>query len=181
MARAFYMNDGAAWRQARSLWVHDGTAWRKARAVYVHDGTAWRQSAASQPVNFGGSVEAYRVSASGAAAVSVAFQADGSIALTRTESVQSTTYASWYDANEAGIGAGYWIRATLQSGSAPSSGLVLGTWYQLSAERSWTYTTTTTGAINTRAGRLLFEISSDSAGSAIVCSGSYDISATRET
>lgn len=176
MGRALYFNNGA-WRRARALWVNDGIAWRKAKTVYVHDGAAWRASSASQPVNFSGQAVNYITGMSGAAECICSFEAGGLVTFTGS---QSSAAVPWYDAPEAGIGAAYWIRATTVSGQAPNEGDAMGAWLQLTNGRWWGYITQTTGAFVQRAGSVRFDISSDAAGSTIVCSGVITFSATRE-
>lgn len=177
MGRALHFNDGAAWRRARALWIHDGAAWRKARAVYVHDGAAWRQSAASQPVNFGGRAADYFVGMIGSSACSCSIDGDGNVSFSGSDSGPNTV---WYDAPVSGIGAQHWIRATLVSGQSPNSGAALNAWLSLSGGQWWGYSTSQQGAAVGRSGTIRFDISSDAAGSAIVCSGTVDFSAFRE-
>jgi len=177
MARALHFNDGAAWRRARALWVNDGSAWRKARAVYFHDGTAWRQSAASQPVNFAGRAADYFIGMTGSSACSCSVDSDGAVTFSGSDSGPSTV---WYDAPVSGIGAEHWVRATVVSGQSPNSGSGVNAWLPLSNSKWWGYSTTTTGATASRTGTIRFDISSDAAGSVIVCSGTVDFSAFRE-
>lgn len=87
---------------------------------------------------------------------------------------------NWYTPTTAGIGSGYWIRATLSSGQTPSSGSALDTWLQLNATRTWTYTAPSGGMFSSRSGTLLIQISSNSTGTNIVTSGSFYFEVSRE-
>lgn len=108
------------------------------------------------------------------------FYTDGDIKTFEHGNVQVQD-TSWYTPDPTvGIGSSYWIRATLTSGLAPSSGPALNTWHALSAVRSWTYTAAGGGGSSTRSGTLLFEISSSSGGSPIVTSDSVMFSVNRE-
>jgi hypothetical protein len=88
---------------------------------------------------------------------------------------------SWYSPESGGIGASYWVRATLTSGVAPSSGDALGVWHQLNATRGWTYTAPGTGVYQLRQGTLSIEISSSPSGSPVVSSGSCAFYVERES
>lgn len=88
---------------------------------------------------------------------------------------------SWFSPDPTpGIGNSYWIRATLQSGTAPASGAV-GQWLQLNATRSWTYTAPSGEVFSSRHGVLLIQIATDAAGSNIVSSGTISLRVDRES
>lgn len=113
----------------------------------------------------GGAAFDFAASPSSASA-SVSFGTDGSISLTGGGS------QSWFSPNVAGVGASFWVRATLNSG-AVSSGTT-GSWLQLNSSRSWTCNRTGIGAISAN---LTIEIALDSGGSQIVATGTYTIEA----
>lgn len=75
-------------------------------------------------------------------------------------------------------GTDYWIRATLNNGTAPNIGSSLTTWHRLSgtgeADRDWQWEQTTIGQFLTDSVKV--EISTDSGGSTIVATGYYGIS-----
>ena len=71
----------------------------------------------------------------------------------------------------------YYIRATNNSGSNPTSGPALSTWHALTSVRTWTWSRSTNG--NTT-GSLKIEIATDAAGTDIVATGYYGGNVTRE-
>lgn len=179
MPRSIHVHDGAAWRKAKGIWVHDGVAWRKAKGFSAHDGAAWRLSGASAPANFApGTISSSRFGAI-EAVVWASFGTDGTITL--YSDTEGTRYAAWFESPEAGAGNAYWIRATLQSGLAPSFGQSLGGWLPLSSARDWGYSSGTSGYTSGRSGTLLFQIAADAGGTNIVCSGQIGFSTFRES
>lgn len=132
--------------------------------------------------NFAGNITKYVTGAS-ACSVTVTFETDGTV--TGSEGGPAGTFTNgaagdtWYEPTLAGIGSSYWIRATLTTGSAPSTG-TMNTWQQLTSPLAWSYNSGTGGAVSSRSGTVLFEISKTSGG-AVVCSGSYVFYAERET
>lgn len=85
----------------------------------------------------------------------------------------------WYQPLTTGIGSSYWIRATLQSGTTPTTNAGLGTWLQLNANRLWQNDRAPASGIGSTTSTLLFEISTSATGTPVVASGSYTITATR--
>ena len=160
-----HFRDGAAWRVAKELHFRDGAAWRKAKEVWVHDGTAWRKAFS------GGAI----VNPLGAlsfddsqmwpdwAVASISFLNDGTL---------GGVAGDWYAPTSAGIGASYWIRATLSSGNTPA-GAALNTWHSLSTARGWSLSQTTQGS---KSCTLNISIASDSAGTNIVSTGTLSLS-----
>lgn len=175
MPRAIFVHDGAAWRKARNLWVHDGAAWRKATRLHVHDGAAWRESGTSGPVNFGGLTSSRYDIGNTSVSVMAYFQTNGRIRLW----FGSIEYSDWYLENEVGAGSGYWIKATLQSGSGPSYG-TLGQWLPLSEEQYWQYNSGAAGAYSGRTGTLRIDISPNASDANIVATGTVHFRAERE-
>lgn len=102
------------------------------------------------------------------ASISGRFNADGSIS--RIEHGVTTAAGNWCSPNIAGVGASYWIRATLGSGVAPTTG-TLGVWLSMAVDNAWGLT-----ALNAfKRSNLLIEIAADAAGSSIVTSGNLDL------
>lgn len=99
------------------------------------------------------------------AAAWVIFDVDGEETGYKGNNVNIHT-SSWYSPTTANVGQSYWIRATLQTGVAPTtiSSDVLDTWLPLTTLRSWVYTV----ANGVKAGTLRIQIAADSAGSSIV-------------
>lgn len=139
-------------------------------------------SGGAGPTDFGGTISSYRFGAS-ASSCTATLNTEGSIDGSWSGDSGSDTISSdnWYYPNLAGVGASYWVRATLSAGSTPSSGSGTGTWLQLNATRSWTYNSGTGGAVSSRSGTLLLEVSTSSGGTPVVCSGSISFDAERES
>lgn len=135
------------------------------------------------PTIFGGAISAFRFGAS-AASVTASLNTDGSLSASGsgdTVNVSQVNGDSWYAPPTTGIGSSFYVRATLSSGSAPSSGSGTGTWLALSSARSWTYNSGTGGAVSSRSGTLLIEVSPSATGTPVVCSGSISFDAERES
>ena len=101
------------------------------------------------------------------ATASWTFKADGTVwktGTTGTSQFQSGT--EWCDQTPT---ATYWIRATSNSGSAPTSG-TLNSWLLLNSDRTWAWTET---GIGITAGSVKIEISTTYNGTAIVATGYY--------
>lgn len=94
-------------------------------------------------------------------AVAMTLQPDGTITwLNEMNAVQTTpSGVSWYLPATAGVGSGYRVRFTLQSGSAWSGGLVSGTLYGLSSQRQVFWTLPAEGTV---VAQVLVEITSSS-------------------
>lgn len=89
---------------------------------------------------------------------------------------------SWRVPTLAGIGASYYIKATLASGLAPngSGDPALNTWHSLSAVRGWAYITSG-GVYSSRSGTLNIYISTSASDAGIVASGTVYLFAERES
>lgn len=109
---------------------------------------------------------------SGTASAGLSLQDTGANTFNVGNSV--TVAANWGVPNSAGVGAGWHVRATLASGSTPSSG-TMGTWLQLNTPRSWG---NTQGSPGTRTSTITFELSNDG-GSTVYSSGSVILTADR--
>lgn len=131
---------------------------------------------------FGGSMDSFRFGAS-SSSCQVTFQTDGSVtgSFSGTSGSNEASGDIWYSPVTANIGNNYWIRGTVTSGSTPSSGQAVNTWLALSSARGWTYNSGTGGAVSNRSGTMLFEISPSSSGTPVVCSGSFNFTAERES
>ena len=66
------------------------------------------------------------------------------------------------------IGTSLWIKATYVSGQTFTSGDAVGSWLELSADKSWTMSYTSSGGADTVSGVYKFELATDSGGSNIV-------------
>lgn len=103
----------------------------------------------------------------GAATAGWRFNSDGTIDI-RSHVGWVLGYQTWYGPTQAGIGSGYYLRATVLSGATPDTG-TFGTWLVLSAARTFTDTVTGGGA-NTAS--LLIEISTAGSDATIVTDSS---------
>jgi len=109
--------------------------------------------------DFGGSYE--RETLGGATSAAVRFQTNGQITRSGTGTVLvDSVGAAWFFPLTTVIGSLRWIRATLNSGSAPTSG-ALGTIQQMNVERVWSNTQSVLGS---RVSNLTIEIFEDAAG-----------------
>lgn len=108
------------------------------------------------------------VSTTGAQA-SVSFNADGTTTVDVLDAGDPgstvTDLADWWTAApQTGIGSSYWIRATVNSGTGGTFSGTTGSWLQLSANRSWSVSSSTGVGIRT----LTLEISSSATGSPVL-------------
>ncbi len=118
------------------------------------------------------------VAAGRTAIVGVRFNTDGTLELNQN-GITSTT---WYGQPVADIGALFWVRGTLQSGSPNPSGIEpLGSWLPLSvasnpAGKNWSWSQSTVGTITAT---VLYELATDAGGANIVASGTFNLTAQR--
>jgi hypothetical protein len=96
------------------------------------------------------------------ATATVDFNSDGTG--TSTAAISGTNSWSWYSPTTTNIGSSFWIRATLVSGTTPTSG-TMNTWISLSTGPNWSNTLSGTGF---RVSEIQFDIATDSAGTNIV-------------
>lgn len=108
------------------------------------------------------------------ASCSVQLNTDGSITLTGNATIGGF---NWFNPSYPGIGNQYWGRMTKNSGSDNTSGSSLGVWLALSTARGWTWVRTTVGSITAN---VTLEISSDSGGSVIVSSATFNATSAVE-
>lgn len=100
----------------------------------------------------------------------VTFNSDGSLSASGNTSV--TTGSSWNTPNATGVGAYYWIRVTLNSGTAPTTGTT-GSWLALSSQRTFSWLRNASG---TTTANITIEIASDSGGTVIAATKTLGIS-----
>lgn len=167
MGTEFYYKDGGAWRKAKELYYRDSGVWRKLKEAWYRDGGTWRKVFSSAgPVPLPGGTASSAVF-SGTATAFIQFTSAGHV----TFSPNSSASHDWYLPNTTGIGSSYWIKATLAGGVGPTSG-TLNTWLSLAAAQTWSNSLSTNGNRDTV---LTIQIASDSSGSNIVTSGTYEI------
>ena len=95
------------------------------------------------------------------ASCSMAFASDGSGTITNSFGPSGF---SWFSPNLVGVGGGYWIRVTVNSGATPS-GSSTGAWLALTSTRTWSLARTSPG---TTIADLTVEIATDAAGASVV-------------
>lgn len=111
---------------------------------------------------------AYWRSAGAGASVDVNINTDGTITETGTFVDASTGFPTrYYFPTTVGIGSSFWVRATLQSGSAWGTGN-MGAWTQITSNQNWHMNVSHSGD---KANTTLFEFATDSGGLNIVASG----------
>jgi hypothetical protein len=176
-----HYHDGSTVRKVRELHYHDGSAVRKLKEAWYHDGTAARKIfSGAEIVNplVLPSIS-YGALSSAAQSVWINFYPDGTVQGFRQGNVLLWT-RNWFAPTQAGIGAGYWVRAALVSGNTPS-GNALNTWVALSGVSGWTLTAPAGGAVQSRSCTLQIQIASDSAGANVVTSGAASLAVDRES
>lgn len=106
------------------------------------------------------------------ASCSFTFGTDGAGTFTGNLSPASTP---WFTPLTAGIGSSYWVKVTLNTGTAPG-GDVTGSWLALSSARSWSLTRAINGTVSNN---LTVQIASDAAGANVVATATFTMTATR--
>jgi hypothetical protein len=110
------------------------------------------------------------------ATCSIIFDTDGDG--TTTSSSAADVPFNWHtSAPTVGIGAGFWLRFTLNSGNAATGGSAVGVWHQLSTARSLSMTE---AGLGTRTGNFTVEIATDSGGANIVGSDTFSLTSSSE-
>jgi hypothetical protein len=136
-------------------------------------------------LTFTASVTKFVFPTASAVTCSIAFMTDGTLVGGQGGPgggfTDNATGKNWFLPTTAGAGAFYWIRATLLSGSTPSTGPALGAWVQLNTTPTWGYNSGTGGAASTREGQLTVHIASDAAGANILGTGTLTFAASRES
>lgn len=107
----------------------------------------------------------------GACVVTFGGNSSGTVDTVDTSNMWARPAHAWFGLN-------HWIRATLTSGTAPSTG-TMNTWLALSTNRNWTVARTQGEGVGTDTSTILFEISTSSSGSPVVASGTITITGNR--
>lgn len=108
------------------------------------------------------------------ATATTALQTNGQVTHATTQFPGAFT--DWFLPNTTNIGNGFWIRATIISGTFTSG--TAGTWLQLNAARTWTKQQTTVGSSSVV---FTLELATDSGGANIVKSCQCTLTATVDT
>lgn len=125
--------------------------------------------------NFNGADSSSFSPTKGPSTATITFANDGSVNKTVIPFDGGSTVfpTDWYLAHTGSIGSSYWIRATLSSGTSPTTGSI-GTWLSLSSGYAWSLHANT-GSIKTCT--LFIEIASDSGGVNIATNGYVSLDA----
>lgn len=107
----------------------------------------------------------------GSATASLTLGTDGTINNGSNDSSGGPAY--WYTPTTVGIGSNYWVRMTLNSGDAFTTGTV-GSYLQLSSSRAWTLQE---AVIGTKTNSCTIQIATDSGGANVVASGTISFTA----
>lgn len=167
MATETHIKDSGTWRKAKEIHIRDSGVWRKCKEVWVKEAGTWRKvfsdAAPITPLFTGTAV----TSRFGACGTKLWIASNGQI---YTTSYGAGTHypisGAWYSSIQAGIGASYWVRGTLISGTVNGSGSAqLGVWINLASDLYWGVYS---AAFGTSEAVIKVEISSSSGGSPIV-------------
>lgn len=166
-----HLNDSSTWRQIKQVYVNDGGLWRTIKGVYVNDSGTWRQVYAAAQLTNHVITNNARAGLGGTASATFTLQSDGVAAFSKSPG-SSGTYTDEFIPGSpiTASGADYWARMTLISGVNPSG--TMGSWVQLSSDRSWVLSVTNDAQNST----MTCEIAADAAGATIVTSATIDIS-----
>lgn len=84
-----------------------------------------------------------------------------------------TTNFNWRAPSQSGVGANYWARLTVNTGSTPT-GAATGSWLQLNTARTWTLSRS---GIGTTTANLTLQIARDAAGTDIAATRTFTLTA----
>jgi hypothetical protein len=113
-----------------------------------------------------------QVSAGSAASPNIIIVSDGSITVAGNGS--SCVPPRWYYPITAGVGASYWCKLTVNSGTAPDGGV--NTVFALSSSRMYQWTQTVVG---TKSCNATISICTDAGGTQVASSFSFNVTAQR--
>lgn len=159
-----FVKTGGTFTKARKIFVKVAGTWTEATKVFVKSAGSWVQVFTNATVvNPIPAIVVYddQIFPTDSLA-SFTILTDGTVSVLGNG---SSTAGNWFTPTTTGIGSSYWVRVTKNSGANNTSGQALGTWLQLSSNRSWTWVVT---GNNSLSANLTIEIATDSLGSNIV-------------
>lgn len=174
MAIETYYNDQGTWRKINKFYYYDGNiaSWRELADIYYNDNGTWRQVFTNLGVSLNNyTVESSRNTAGGGGAKTAfagyTLTEDGRARETKnigpnTDTTATTDIANdnwWTGKPQAGVGADYECRATVQGTS--SGGNVLGSfnvWLDMVVDNSWSISDSCVFCEETEFRNLLIEI-----------------------
>ena len=106
------------------------------------------------------------VTAPSGGSASISFSTNGTTTFGGSGGVPTGTQPNWHTPTTTNIGTSRWIRIDLISGTAPTSGSALGSWWQLNSTRTWTLNNG--GVPGTTTGTYRVRIATDSLGTNVV-------------
>lgn len=171
-----YSNVGGIWKPWSGPEVHVAGGWKGLPEAYVHVAGGWKLvHLAAAPILTGSAgtpnVDDHQILTPGPALAGWTFATTGD--LTRVTG-DAWNQPEWYgqtgDTTHQAPDQTYYIRATLDSGTAPSAGPTLGSWFALTTEREWSWTR---GTVGVTSGVLQIDIAADAGGTDIVATGYY--------
>jgi hypothetical protein len=171
-----HLKTGGTWREVTQPYVKVSNVWNACSAVYIKQGGVWRLvwEPAASDITLSGSAanpnEAVE-SQAGAATAGWNFNTDGTVDKVEGGTVTQFQDGIEWDVNQDVPVDDYWLRATVNTGDAPTTGNT-GVWNKISGASSANYvlrwTKTVSGSHSVK-----IEIASDSGGSTIVATGYY--------
>lgn len=180
------LNVSGTWKTLSKVWINVSGTWKECTKVWLNVGGTWKEVFSgfniTNPLT-GGSATSFKVSPTNAYA-GWRFNTDGTIDKMNSQTTATfnlTNNQQWFQPTGTAP-ATYYIRATVASGTGPTYGRsssnptvgTIGSWEALSTERSW-YSSRTLDSSGGSYSKLTIEIASDSGGTNIVTTGTFDI------
>lgn len=164
------VKSGGSYRTPSHVWIRSGGTWRDCSSVWVRSGGVWRQvfsRGTFTVVANSGTADANGNNPTGTTTARLVFRSTGAITRDMTAGIgdNSTGSTAWLSAVGTGNGAGFYVRASVLSGS-PSTGTT-GVWQSLASDV--TFTLTSNSGVSTCS--LSVDFATDGSGSNIVSSG----------
>jgi len=127
-----HVRDAGSWKEVTAPSVRDGGTWKAVKGAWVKDSGAWKKFYSAVTVILTNLVITDAVD-SGTAIAGIVFDSSGQ--LKKNEGgVLADISGEWLIPF---TGSGYRVRATLSSGTTPTSGPALDAWHALSTTREW--------------------------------------------
>jgi len=171
----FDFNDGGTWRKITKFGFNDGGVWRTIQKAYFNDGGTWRQFFVYFTPSLTGQsrTDTGSLGSDGSSLATLSLNTDGTGSIVRSV-VGDSFPCNWGSPTTTGIGASYWARVTITSGSLSSG--TTGSWLQLNVARNWARNRV--GGVGTNTCTFTLDIASDSGGASIVATASFTLTAT---
>lgn len=127
------------WREVTDPQVRVSGTWRPVQEIWTRVSGTWQQVYQRFLIAIASTLNVIDVEASPAAAsASISVNTDGTVTFTGNASSASTT---WGTPTGTGVGTGRYCRLIVSSGSAPTSGPAVNTWFEITTTRTWTIAT----------------------------------------